>query len=406
MLNRLRILRSPSVRVPALTLLALAFLGLIYYFFWVRARSERYDDLAFRRVSSISDDLFSQLRLYRSVLDRSWPGISMPGNPIKRQLFAEFVATEAPELHIGAACPSALFPVSDRISNAPEETPVEAIRDTGAFPVFGKTRGCISMQTLAAGAIGRFPEDLFDEIVIVSSHGPVLYQTTRTGIRFSDLSGVYPELRDLVVRNGGSDGKNFSVSAREQSTDHEESFDHARGHSGLANASIVGTEYRIYLTPIAKSISETESLQIPGQEKGQGASGRETIPPLMIAGLVRKSRFDSDVFAPNKNIAIWVLLAVLWVLVGFWPLLRLIFTHPGERTRGRTLASIVLMNLMAGSVLGLGIAHFTDAGLDDTTDLKLRSLAERVERHLGEELSLILKTGDDYRPRMEAGFDS
>ena len=347
MFGWVRTLKTPSVLLPVFAVLSLTLVAVTYYFFWVRTQTQEFDDRAFRKIANISDTLSQELKLYRAVLSYSWRGPSTYMTP--KETFADLLHSEVPDLQ---DCPT------KPVSRTAESALVQSIQESGNFPLSGSAGGtkCISLTTLASGAIGStFPADLFDEILIATRDGSVLFQSTRTGLRITDLKEMYPKDHDLILPLGKSDGSQAKIEPGVPEAGSADSFEDARGHSELEDVQIAGTGYRIYLVPIVTSVEGVQPLQIPTHTT-HASAGEEKVG-LLVVGLIKTRRFQTSTFAAPKNMTIWGLLILSYLLIGFWPPLRLLFTRYTDRIPASTVACIFLMNVVAGAVLGVMVPH-------------------------------------------------
>jgi hypothetical protein len=378
---------TPRLLLPVGAVLLL-FGGFLFYYFLIVSRQEAIlDALAFRSLAAVSGQLRDMVSKYAEVMHRS-----------DQKEFRSFLAEQVPDLAIDEGpCPEAgpsvrtiLREDGDALQfrhKASKEPPKskEPKRSKESQEPNGPKESIlcahIRLETAVAPLLSRTSRELFDEMVLTTSTGRVLYQTQTAGILANDLSPFLQPVSDMpAVKNAppaqGADhnavpGKDAPYSL---------AFARDTQSSTLAMANLGGTRYRVYVVPVVITAdNEKEATE-------------KTI--LVLCGLTRQDRFQAAGRSMPGTALTMLVLTVLLIVVATWPLLKFSTMRLTERvTRNVGLyyalsatATIVLMIVL--------VIDIRDVFYDPETNENLLSLSQAIDRHMAQELKRALQVMD------------
>ncbi len=154
-------------------------------------------------------------------------------------------------------------------------------------------------------------------------------------------------------------------------------------HAVVFEETLLGVPYKFFVLPIAPPFDRVEpSTSTDG--KADAA--------WFVIGLVPKERFDSEVRSIPPPVLYGVVIGMLLGLLA-WPLLKLWYSNPEERTRRRDGLLIATSLLMGVALLSLVVTDFlARAGVREERDRQLESVSRTMRAAFREELAGILDT--------------
>jgi hypothetical protein len=368
-----RILASPILVVPLVTALILLSIFLIYYLPATSRQAAFLNDRAFRTLGILSDQIQARISNFGSALRRA---------PEAKR--AEYFADQVPELQITQCTGSNPLGTSKSVSISTKGGPAEVslvLRDADHC-------AAASLKATIEPFLRSVPSGLFDEIVLSDAEGGVLAQTYQTGMRYYDLSALM-----LAPVADGQTGRPLAGASEESKGKGEVSgVDKAPGRvtffsasqtSGLFSVSLGGTEYWLYLEPVALPLLAGEK----GMRSLRGASDTQlTRARLVIGGLIQYRRIRAEGLALPIPALLGLVLVLFIVVIGAWPLLKFSTMRASELVRRRaglyyaasTVAMVALVVVMAAYVPGM--IDYRE------TDRNLAQLGEKIDGNVAEEL--------------------
>src|SRR6185437_11380821 len=354
-----KLILSPRFWLPMAAVLLLAVGFLLYYLLIVQQQDAALDDQAFRILAAISRQISDVTNNYAEVMRRS-----------SDSNFKAFVAEQVPGLEIDDRCPE-----------GPSIRPLLA--EDGAALQFqhGSVCGHINLDAALTPLMNGMPTLTFDEVLLTTSEGRVLYQTHTTAFVAADLSPfLQAEESGSSPKPPGSSKKSEAATNKRPSPEEESprsnTFLAAGQSSNLASITVAGVPYRAYLIPVIPNIERAG-------EPLEHAS-------LFLCGLMQEQRFRTTGRAISGTALTLFALTVLLVIVGTWPLLKFSTMKPTERiprNAGLYYAVSTAATIMMTIVLVIGAR---DVSYHPQTDRNLRDLGNAIEKHLRHELKLAL----------------
>lgn len=349
---------SPTFLFPGVAIVLIASGFLVYYFPFTARQESILDALAFRSLNSVADQLEKTTANYASAVAQA----------SKTQDPWAFLDTQVSGLDAVQNC-------GQRPGGIPGAEPLTVrkhsergryhlrVRFHGGADICGQ----FALEDVIARLLRAVPKDLFDAVAVTDKDGEVLSQSGGSGLRLVRLDAVLPS----------------AASAKERGGDREpgaQTFSSASLSSRLSHMQLAGSEYRVYIVPVRLPLLDEEA----GKESAR----------LAISGFIHRARFQKQIRSIPGNLVWGGLVAVLFVVVGTWPLLSFTKMRGTERIPRRTGLYYVLSMMMAvalGILLALHLAYVSDY---ESTEEQLTRLAAGIDDHLGSELDQALKTMD------------
>jgi len=384
-------LRSHKFYVPLITVAVSMGLFLVYYFFYVARQRSDANERAFRLLRVVDDqmilkytklsDLFGAALLTPQATDSSENPDSgeTPDSTIKSYL-DRTLNSEISGIQIEGC---------QGITERDGKVTLELITDSSRGPSLRATfkpdkpggNKCSLSATLdfGAGLRERFQnitQDYFDDILIATSSGQVLFQKNAGGIRITDLNAILP---------AGAAG---APSAADKGEDKKPGlpgkpkpapFQIASQVSNVANVELAGAMYRLYLQPAPLEILK------PGP--GPATDAKHEKVTLVVCGLWRADRLESEVVSIPYTTLIWGTLVLLAAFALLWPLLKVAYMSPAERLRRRHVFYLLSSALIVTALLTVIVLNYSYSARDrEESREQLESLANTIDKNLKSEL--------------------
>ena len=376
----------PTVTYP---LVAVAAMIAVFYGLYVplTARQERsFNDLAFRSVASVADQLQGRVSNYVLALSQAerifidapqgdlQPLSSIASGSSGSEAVKKVVAGRRAswdsyiddQLRGLRRVPCSEADLQPDFQLAGENETSLLIQRTGTeYEFLLVRRGCAvsSIANVMEDLLSSIPENVFDEFLIADAKGRVVFQTTRTGLRVDSL-----ESTPFRAPPSRQDSENAQDSA-ENPDPPSLTFDKIRTATHWLETVLQGRRYYAYTAPLSISFLKDDRS------------------PLVLCGLVHRDRFSTMVMrAPSS----WLITAsmVLFIIVfSSWPLLRHKAMTAGERIPRNTGLYYILSTAVTIVVAFLLCVHLCYLLDYDETGEKLQSLANSINDHLSDEVN-------------------
>lgn len=228
-------------------------------------------------------------------------------------------------------------------------------------------------------------EKLFDDVLLASADGSVLYQLARSGTRLVRLDSVLAtaskEAAGSPPSSGKPTGKDNSASSNDRSDSEPsktaaEQFAQGSDFSNLHEVHFAGEDYFVFVQPA------------PVLHLFRGVS-KEEDSKLLLVGLLRQSRVNAQSAELPMNILAWAMLVFSVLFSIAWTVSSL----PGKPQllpmRHFDVVLVALVAVITVAALTIGVVHaYTTQRFDiNTSDEHLRALAKRIDQNVQEELS-------------------
>ena len=370
----LKALRSHRFYVPAITIAASAALFFVYYFFYVSWQRSYANERAFRLLDVVSDQLVKKLDNLKNVMAASLAA-SLDADALDNPTPARYLA-DVPtlkgrltgvEFH-GPPCSASRegtleLRMDDRgsFSLRAEFRPASPAPDS---PCKGDAANAFVRATvdLAPELRERFhavTDDYFDDIFIVQPSGKVMFQKNPSGMRIGDLNAVFSATPGKQEDKSGTSSKPVPPRA----------FQDISQFSNVVDVRLGNAAYKLYVQPVP--------LKFAGN----------TDTRLVVCGLWRTDRLESEVVSLPYSVLIWCTLLLIAAFAVVWPLLKIVYMGASERLRRRHVFSLVFAMLALTALLSLIVLQWS-YGLraDEESKEQLEALANRINRNVKDEL--------------------
>jgi hypothetical protein len=377
--------RSNKLYVPLITILGSAGLFFVYSFFYVSWQRNYANERAFRLLSVVGDQLAKRFENLTSVLAAalvSSPDKSAP-NAHHRDPFQYLKEVPGYKDQISVikakSCPESWKREGNltlRLNNPGTFSLQAAFQPTG---LSASNLDCFILADVkpALDLRERFHNltaDYFDDILIATSAGDVLFESNVSGLRITNLNVLVASQADnRQARQEGPAGEGKSKTSG--------SFQDASQFSNVREVKLAGSVYNLYVQPVP--------VQITAGAK-DNAKDKEYLK-ILVCGLWRTDRQQSEVVSIPYSTLIWGVLAVLAVFGMTWPLLKVAYMSPAERLKRIHVFMLLSSGLFVTTILTvivLNCAYTVRA--DEESQEQLGALAKRIDDNVRTELSRAL----------------
>lgn len=367
-------LRSHKVYVPLITVLGAASLFFLYYVFYVSWQRSYADERAFRLLSVVSDQLSQRFDHVERIMGAAY----VSPNPVLylksylKDRGSNIVANEALRradphtLQRDGSLRIKLIPDPNDFSFRVEYRSAQSGGRDREFCDHGEPALCadVSFDADLNDRVHNVTQEYFDDILIATARGDVIFQKSVSGLRVTNLNSLLPSAPPEKPRpEGGTPPPKESPGGR--------SFAEISQFSNVVLVDLAGAAYKLYVQPVPLAMPD---------DKG------ENLRPV-ICGLWRSDRFQSEVVSIPYSMLIWtaLLLAAAFALV--WPVLKVAYMSPAERLRRLQVFHLLLSTLVATALLTLVVLNCA-YGLRARQQSRnqLAALAERVDRNVKAEI--------------------
>jgi len=204
----------------------------------------------------------------------------------------------------------------------------------------------------------------------------VLFQKNAGGIRITDLNALF---------SGGASG---APSPADKGEDKKPAlpgkpkpapFQIASKVSNVADVELAGARYKLYVQPAP--------VEILKPDPGQAADTKSEKVTLVVCGLWRADRLESEVVSVPYTTLIWGTLVLLAAFALLWPLLKVAYMSPAERLRRRHVFYLLSSALIVTALLTVIVLNHSYSARDrEESREQLESLANTIDKNLMSEL--------------------
>jgi hypothetical protein len=373
-------LRWRKMYVPLITVLGSALLFFLYYVFYVSWQRNYADERAFRLLSAVCDQLVKRLDGLTNTLTAAY------FSPDPKQYLESVLKDRVSDVRLNPAFKKSNAAARQEIAGSARQRKGALrrqlmdysgglsfqmeFRDHGEAPPGSAFCGAQAPPSICANVIldaetrERFhhcTEDYFDDVLVVTSTGEVIFQTSLSGVRITNLNSILHSQRQEgdpapPVQKDMAAGTAFGEASR---------------YSNVVDVTVAGAPYKLYLQPVPTVI--------------RNSKGQDVKP--VVCGLWRKDRFQSEVVSIPYSILIWTTLMLLAAFALGWPLLKFAYLNASERLRRRQVFYLLFSSLVGTGLLALIVLNlsYTLRGRAESEE-QLRALASQIERNLKGEL--------------------
>ena len=391
---------SSSLRswvVPITTAAILASVFCLYYFVYVRARREYLVNRNFRSLAALGDHIQREVSTHGSILE-FYSDLAAARKHAKhdreKEKLEKFVLVrpedqglkpQARDLESRKDYLKYLAPqmdlsevpivVNGQTSPAPSRLDVQrhdgrwhlvlsAFRDRGADTDY---IGSLEIADLLKVTPGSLP---FDDILLISDSGTVVYEDKKAGPQFTTLSSLLKARTGVTEsKPGGTEKEGGGTSGGGQKQ--EPAWRAASIH--LTDVLLAGTSYKLFLQPILIDIFTDESTRTePARE-------------WVLCGLRSASALEWEALSISYTVII-AFTALFFAICMGGPVLKVIFMNRRERFRLRELGFLSLFVVLLAGVFTLTGLELVDVRAASDTDAQLQRLAETLSNNVSNDL--------------------
>ena len=370
--------------IPIVTAVVLVLVFCLYYFVYVGARREYLANRNFRMLAALGDQIQSLISIHGSILE-FYTDLAAPGRHPRvrgrgKESLEKFLVPHSEDKELSSAekrqeelkdyltylAPNfELTPPEEPSKRATTQTRLRVQRSGGRWvlvlgPVPEKEgttdfEGLLNLDDLLKPLVGSLP---FDDILLASGKGTIVYQDKAAGPRFTDLASLLENQTSPDVKKPASQTPELSMHSTE--------------------ILLTGTRYKLFLQPVLIDVFTDD----PTQPK--------TDPEKwVVCGLRASSALEWEALAISYTVIIW-LTALLFAIFMSGPILKLFFMNQREHFRLREFALLGLFLVLLGSVFtlsGLQWAYFH--WKNDDTERQLQQLGGNLSHNIYRELQLM-----------------
>jgi len=384
-------LRSHKFYVPLITVVASLGLFLVYYFFYVARERSDANERAFRLLRIVDEQLILK---YTKLSDPFGAALVAPKTTDSKEGADSTDAASTTKAYLGRAFAGEISDIEvDRGCDGSEErigkVELKLIPDTmrglslrATFTPDQPSGHHCSLSAIldyGAGLRERFQnvtQDYFDDILIATSSGEVLFQKNASGLRITDLNGLFAA--------GAAGAPSHPDKGEDKKTElpgkgKTAPFQIASKVTNVADVELAGARYKLYLQPAPLEILKP----VPAQA---GESKYEKVT-LVVCGLWRSDRLESEVVSIPYTSLIWGTLVLLAAFALLWPLLKVAYMCPAERLRRKHVFYLLSSALLVTALLTVIVLNHSYSARDrEESREQLEYLANKIDKNLTSEL--------------------
>jgi hypothetical protein len=392
--------RPTSWVVPVVTAAILVSAFCIYYFVYVSAQREYLTNRNFRALATLGDQLQTVISVHGSILEfyadleekRHGPGqrekqdvnTFLVVQPADAGLAPPLLKAEAEKDYLRYLAPNFTI-VTDQVTKVNEhELRLKPQRRDGRWELVLTAQhesgdknsyiGSLDLSGLLKPLVGSLP---FDEILLASDDGTIVYQSKKNGPQFTALSSLLQTQPMVSTTTPSSNDAGASpAAAREDSDDQPTSRAAAPWRSNAMNvtdAVVAGTRYKLFLQPILIDVFSDEPK--PDQKARK----------WVLCGMKSAAGLQWESLSISYIFIIWFTI-IFFVVAMSSPILKILFLNHRERLRLRELGFLGLFLVLLTGVFTLSGLQLVEFPLNDDTEPQLQQLGTRLSRAVRTEL--------------------
>jgi hypothetical protein len=426
---------KPSVKpktswvLPVITVAVLASAFCVYYFVYVAAQREYLINRNFRSLAVLGDQVQALVSIHGSILEFSADLANRKHEDLKQFVVPRVedrskekteMESEALKDYLKYLAPSFELPEDEETPVKPPKSGsrLKVQRRNGRWELVLAARrhedskkervgrkdyvGSLELSGVLTPLVGSLP---FDDILLVSKEGTIVYQSNRTGPQFTTLTDLLQAQPEVPTANppssaaetkeetqsdksgadtekpSGKPGDRHSppASGRGEGTGHgavRRNSDQAWRNNPihLTDVQLAGTRYKLFLQPMLLDVFNDEATQEePAQE-------------WVLCGLRSSKTLEWEALSISSTSMVWLTALFLAILMS-GPILKILFLNRRERLRLREFGFLALFLVLLTSVFTLSGLNAVGFPLNDDTELQLQHLGDSLSKNIHEELS-------------------
>lgn len=393
--------------LPLVTAAVLVSAFCLYYFVYVAAQREYLTNRNFRSLAMLGDQIQTLVSIHGSILefsadladrknkeDLSQFVVVRPEdkskNPDKRdrEALKDYVKYLAPAFELTTQDrPQKLGSRLDvRRHNGHWELALTAHRHQGSQKDYV---GSLELDSVLKPLVDTLP---FDDILLVSENGTIVYQSNKSGPQFTTLTSI------LQAQAGGEQTKPSgsaaptkpigraadALSAEAPVLDDQQIGGQAAIHQNadqswrtrslhLTDVVLAGTRYKLFLQPVLVDAFSDD----PGQD--------EPAQEWVLCGLRSAKTLEWEALSISSTFMVWLTALFLVIFMGL-PVLKVFLVNRREHLRLRELGVLGIFLVLLTSVFTLSGLNAVGFPLNDDTEEQLQRLGDNLSNNVHDEL--------------------
>ena len=412
--------------LPVITVAVLASAFCVYYFVYVAAQREYLVNRNFRSLAVLGDQVQAMVSIHGSILEFSADlanrkhedlkqfvvprkeDLSKSKDEMESEALKDYLKYLAPSLrlpddedqetHVRPLQPGSRLKVQRR--NGSWELVLAAHRHQPSQKGHAGQKdyvGSLELGGVLTPLVGSLP---FDDILLVSKNGTIVYQSKRAGPQFTTLTDLLQARAEGTTANPASGGEETKSddsgggtesSGKPASRDSESASGRGAGAGRravnrnsdqawrnkpihLTDVELAGTRYKLFLQPVLLDVFNDEATQEePAQE-------------WILCGLRSSKALEWEALSISSTFMVWLTALFLAILMS-GPLLKIFFLNRRERLRLRELGFLALFLVLLTSVFTLSGLNAVGFPLNDDTEHQLQVLGNTLSTNIHDELN-------------------
>jgi len=397
--------------LPLITAVVLASAFCLYYFVYVAARREYLANRNFRSLAVLGDQVQAMVTMHSGILEFS-AHLADPHRDDdhgKKEDLEKFVVVrpEDESLSKEERDPEALkdylkylapgFALTDK--KRAGQSRLEVQRRNGRWELVltahkheGSHKNYVGYLELSRMLGPLVPSLPFDDILLVSKDGTIVYQSQKAGPQFTTLTGLLqaqPEAAEAKPEAAASEQSKPQTNKHSKDDVQNTSGHEAVGQNTdktwqvsskhLTDIQLAGTRYKLFLQPVVLDVYSDE-------DEGQDEPAQEWV----LCGLRSAKTLEWEALSISSTFMVWLTALFLAIFMSS-PLLKVLFMnhrqHLGLREVGWLSSSLVLLAIVF-TLSGLNALGFP---LNDDTEEQLEKLGHNLSNNIHDELESMRK---------------
>jgi hypothetical protein len=389
--------------LPLITAVVLISAFCLYYFVYVAARREYLVNRNFRSLAVLGDQVQSMVTMHSSILEF----VSHLGDPTrdedhgkKRENLEKFVVIRPEDLkkpkedqhkealkdYLKYLAPGFALTNKGRAG----QSRLEVQRRNGCWELVltahkhpGSKKdyvGWLELSPVLGPLVASLP---FDDILLVSRDGTIVYQRNTAGPQFTTLSGLLQAEPEVAQIKTEPSAEEHSQTVGSKTNEHlavgqntDKTWQIKSKH--LTDIVLAGTHYKLFLQPVLLDVynDKDERQDEPAQE-------------WVLCGLRSAKALEWEALSISSTFMVWITTAFLAIFMSS-PILKVLFMNNRQHLRLREigwLSSAVVLLAIVFTLSGLNAVGFP---LNDDTDQQLNQIGNRLANDVHDELRQML----------------
>jgi len=239
--------------------------------------------------------------------------------------------------------------------------------------------GSLELSRVLKPLVGSLP---FDDILLVSEKGTIVYQSNKTGPQFTTLTGLLqaqPADAEAKPTDSAADASSGLPAGSDDQKPSGRAINENRDHSWrvrskhLTDVLLAGTRYKLFLQPVLVDVfTDAPTQDEPAQE-------------WVLCGLTPAKSLEWEALSISSTFMVW-LTALFLVIFMSAPVLKVLFINRREHLRLRELGFLGCLLVLLTSVFTLTALNAIGFPLRDDTDEHLEQLGNTLSKNIHDEL--------------------